>query len=138
MPLPAVRKRNKGGGISFGRKRRRAVRKDREADEDDSQFALTRFVPMLQEVVEDAGGWASVLGATPAARLAGSRERRTGRPARLCLFGCTGRDAEMRLVSSDLRTGWGRLPLCLCSCLHLHVGACSAGPDSVPTGVWLC
>ncbi len=54
-PLPAVRKRNKGGGISFGRKRRRAVRKDREPDEDDSQFALTRFVPMLQEVLEDAG-----------------------------------------------------------------------------------
>lgn len=31
------------------------VRKDREPDEDDSAFALTRFVPMLQEVVEDAG-----------------------------------------------------------------------------------
>ena len=53
--LPAVRKRNKGGGITFGRKRRRAVRKDREGDEDDAQFALTRFVPMLQEVLEDAG-----------------------------------------------------------------------------------
>lgn len=53
----AVRKRNKGGGISFGRKRRRAVRKDREPDEDDAAFALTRFVPMLQEVLEDAGGW---------------------------------------------------------------------------------
>lgn len=53
--LPAVRKRNKGGGISFGRKRRRAVRKDREPDEDDAEFALTRFVPMLQEVLEDAG-----------------------------------------------------------------------------------
>jgi syntaxin-binding protein 1 len=50
-----VRKRNKGGGITFGRKRRRAVRKDREGDEDDAQFALTRFVPMLQEVLEDAG-----------------------------------------------------------------------------------
>ncbi|PRW58349.1 SM Sec1-family [Chlorella sorokiniana] len=49
-----VRKRAKGGGITFGRKRRRAVRKDREPDEDDSAFALTRFVPMLQEVVEDA------------------------------------------------------------------------------------
>lgn len=49
-----VRKRNKGGGISFGRKRRRAVRKDREPDEDDAEFALTRFVPMLQEVLEDA------------------------------------------------------------------------------------
>ncbi|PSC68723.1 SM Sec1-family [Micractinium conductrix] len=49
-----VRKRNKGGGITFGRKRRRAVRKDREPDEDDSAFALTRFVPMLQEVLEDA------------------------------------------------------------------------------------
>jgi hypothetical protein len=53
-----VRKRSKGGGITFGRKRRRAVRKDREPDEDDSQFALTRFVPLLQEVLEDAGaGW---------------------------------------------------------------------------------
>lgn len=49
-----VRKRNKGGVITFGRKRRRAVRKDREADEDDQQFALSRFVPMLQEVLEDA------------------------------------------------------------------------------------
>ncbi|KAI3423806.1 hypothetical protein D9Q98_009643 [Chlorella vulgaris] len=49
-----VRKRSKGGGITFGRKRRRAVRKDREPDEDDSQFALTRFVPLLQEVLEDA------------------------------------------------------------------------------------
>ncbi|KAL4443933.1 hypothetical protein ABPG75_011670 [Micractinium tetrahymenae] len=49
-----VRKRNKGGGITFGRKRRRAVRKDREPDEDDAAFALTRFVPMLQEVLEDA------------------------------------------------------------------------------------
>ena len=99
-PLDPVRKRNKGGGITFGRKRRRAVRKDREPDEDDSgescpgkalttvgtlrdlclvracsthpnltadrsftlspppaaAFALTRFVPMLQEVLEDAGG----------------------------------------------------------------------------------
>lgn len=55
-PPPAVRKRNKGGGITFGRKRRRAVRKDREPDEDDAAFALTRFVPMLQEVLEDAGG----------------------------------------------------------------------------------
>ncbi|GAB4816148.1 hypothetical protein N2152v2_003194 [Parachlorella kessleri] len=49
-----VRKRNKGGGITFGRKRRRAVRKDRDGDEDDQQFALSRFVPMLQEVLEDA------------------------------------------------------------------------------------
>lgn len=49
-----VRKRTKGGGITFGRKRRRAVRKDREPDENDQEFALTRFIPMLQEVVEDA------------------------------------------------------------------------------------
>lgn len=47
-----VRKRNKGV-MSFGRKRKRAIRKDREADEDDQQFALSRFVPMLQELVED-------------------------------------------------------------------------------------
>jgi syntaxin-binding protein 1 len=50
-----VRKRAKSGGITFGRKRRRAVRKDREPDEDDSQYSLTRFAPMLQEVLEDAG-----------------------------------------------------------------------------------
>lgn len=28
---------------------------DREPDEDEEQFSLTRFVPMLQEVLEDAG-----------------------------------------------------------------------------------
>lgn len=49
-----VRKRSKGGGISFGRKRRRAVRKDREQGEDEEQFALSRFVPMMAEVLEDA------------------------------------------------------------------------------------
>lgn len=32
------------------------MRKDREPDEDDAAFALARFVPLLQEVVEDAGG----------------------------------------------------------------------------------
>lgn len=53
-----VCKRQRGGlaGISFGRRRRRAVRKDREADEDEQQFALSRFVPVLSEVIEDASG----------------------------------------------------------------------------------
>lgn len=51
-----VCKRQRGGiaGISFGRRRRRAVRKDRDADEDDQQFALSRFVPVLSEVIDDA------------------------------------------------------------------------------------
>ncbi|KAK9819584.1 hypothetical protein WJX72_000024 [[Myrmecia] bisecta] len=48
-----VRKRGKTTGLSFGRKRKRAVRKDRDADEDEAQWALSRFVPMLQEVLED-------------------------------------------------------------------------------------
>jgi hypothetical protein len=33
---------------------------DRDGDEDDQQFALSRFVPMLQEVLEDASGWLSL------------------------------------------------------------------------------
>jgi syntaxin-binding protein 1 len=53
-----VCKRARGGGalgaLSFGRRRRRAVRKDREPDEADAEYALTRFVPLLAEVVEDA------------------------------------------------------------------------------------
>lgn len=52
-----VCKRQKGalaGALSFGRRRRRAVRKDREADEDEGQYALTRFVPLLAEVLDDA------------------------------------------------------------------------------------
>lgn len=42
------------GNFTFGRRRRRAVRKDREVEEAEAQYALTRFVPMLTEVVEDA------------------------------------------------------------------------------------
>lgn len=52
-----VYKRQRGGGIAgitFGRRRRRAVRKDRDMDEDEQQFALSRFVPLLTEVLEDA------------------------------------------------------------------------------------
>ena len=52
-----VCKRQKGtlaGALSFGRRRRRTIRKDREADEDESQYALSRFVPLLSEVLEDA------------------------------------------------------------------------------------
>ncbi|CAK0753523.1 hypothetical protein CVIRNUC_002227 [Coccomyxa viridis] len=48
-----VRKRGKASGLSFGRKRKRAVRKDRDAGEDEKQFKLSRFMPVLQEVLED-------------------------------------------------------------------------------------
>ncbi|KAK9906798.1 hypothetical protein WJX75_008240 [Coccomyxa subellipsoidea] len=48
-----VRKRGRSTGLVFGRKRKRAVRKDRDPGEDDQQFALSRFVPLLQEVLED-------------------------------------------------------------------------------------
>jgi syntaxin-binding protein 1 len=57
LGVPVVKRRGAGGlgAITFGRmKRRRALRKDREPDEDDQRFALTRFVPLLAEVVEDA------------------------------------------------------------------------------------
>lgn len=53
-----VCKRAKSNGLAstmtFGRKRKRAIRKDREPDEDAAQFQLTRFVPLMAEVVEDA------------------------------------------------------------------------------------
>jgi syntaxin-binding protein 1 len=51
-----VHKRQRGAlaGLSFARKRRRALRKEREPDEDDQQFSLARFVPLLAEVLEDA------------------------------------------------------------------------------------
>ena len=52
-----VCKRQRGGALAtltFGRRRRRAVRKDREAGEDEGQYALSRFVPLLSEVLEDA------------------------------------------------------------------------------------
>ena len=52
-----VCKRSKGtltSAMTFGRKRKRALRKDREPDEDAAQFALTRFIPLMQEVIEDA------------------------------------------------------------------------------------
>ncbi|BDA46397.1 probable protein transport Sec1a [Coccomyxa sp. Obi] len=48
-----VRKRGRSTGLVFGRKRKRAVRKDRDPGEDDQQYALSRFVPLLQEVLED-------------------------------------------------------------------------------------
>ncbi|KAL6778992.1 SEC1 [Auxenochlorella protothecoides x Auxenochlorella symbiontica] len=50
-----VYKRSKGMvSLGFGRKRHRAIRKDREGSEDDQQYALSRFVPLLHELVEDA------------------------------------------------------------------------------------
>ncbi|KAL4529037.1 hypothetical protein Ndes2526B_g06871 [Nannochloris sp. 'desiccata'] len=51
-----VCKRQRGAlaSLTFGRKRRKAVRKDREMDEDESQYSLSRFVPVLAEVLENA------------------------------------------------------------------------------------
>ena len=51
-----VCKRQRGAlaSLTFGRKRRKAVRKDREMGEDESQYALSRFVPVLAEVLENA------------------------------------------------------------------------------------
>jgi syntaxin-binding protein 1 len=52
-----VHKRTKGNtGVSFvgGRRRKRGLRKDREPDESEQQYSLSRFVPLLQEVLEDA------------------------------------------------------------------------------------
>jgi len=51
-----VCKRQRGAlaSLSFGRKRRKAVRKDREMGEDESQYSLSRFVPVLAEVLENA------------------------------------------------------------------------------------
>lgn len=50
-----VHKRSSGrSAITFGRRRKRAIRKDREADESEQQYSLTRFTPMLQEILEDA------------------------------------------------------------------------------------
>lgn len=51
-----VRKRGNtktGLGLTFGRKRKRAVRKDREGAEGDAQWELSRFAPLMQEVLED-------------------------------------------------------------------------------------
>eukprot|EP00891_Asterochloris_glomerata_P007891 jgi/Astpho2/7891/gw1.00118.18.1_t len=48
-----VRKRGKAtSSLTFGRKRKRAVRK-RGAGEDEQQWALSRFTPLLQDVLED-------------------------------------------------------------------------------------
>jgi syntaxin-binding protein 1 len=51
-----VCKRQRGAlaSLTFGRKRRKAVRKDREMGEDESQYSLSRFVPVLAEVLENA------------------------------------------------------------------------------------
>lgn len=52
-----VHKRTKGTvGVSFvgSRRRKRGLRKDREPDESEQQYSLSRFVPLLQEVLEDA------------------------------------------------------------------------------------
>jgi syntaxin-binding protein 1 len=51
-----VCKRQRGAlaSLSFGRKRRKAVRKDREMGEDESQYSLSRFVPVLAEVLDNA------------------------------------------------------------------------------------
>jgi syntaxin-binding protein 1 len=57
LGVPVMKRRGAGGlgAITFGRiKRRRTLRKDREPNEDDQQYSLTRFVPLLAEVVEDA------------------------------------------------------------------------------------
>eukprot|EP00884_Botryococcus_braunii_P006265 jgi/Botrbrau1/1563/Bobra.0107s0050.1 len=48
-----VRKRGKSSGLNFGRKRKRAVRKDREPGEGEQEYELSRFVPLLQEILED-------------------------------------------------------------------------------------
>lgn len=52
-----VHKRSKGNtGVSFvgARRRKRGLRKDREPDESEQQYSLSRFIPLLQEVLEDA------------------------------------------------------------------------------------
>ena len=55
LGIPVCKRQRSGlAGLSFGRRRRRAVRKEREQGEDEQQFSLARFVPLLAEVVEDA------------------------------------------------------------------------------------
>lgn len=55
LGIPVKKKGNAktGLGLNFGRKRKRAVRKDRDVDEGDDQWALSRFAPLMQEVLED-------------------------------------------------------------------------------------
>ncbi|KAK2079353.1 hypothetical protein QBZ16_003044 [Prototheca wickerhamii] len=52
VPVYKRSKNKLAATLSFGRKRHRATRRDR--GEDDQQYALARFVPLLQEVLEDA------------------------------------------------------------------------------------
>lgn len=53
VPVYKRSKNKLAATLSFGRKRHRATRKDR-GGEDEQEYALSRFVPLLQEVLEDA------------------------------------------------------------------------------------
>ncbi|KAK9826197.1 hypothetical protein WJX81_006806 [Elliptochloris bilobata] len=53
LGVPVLKRSKPGRLAGLVRKRNRAVRKDRGADEDEEQWALSRFVPMVQELVED-------------------------------------------------------------------------------------
>lgn len=53
VPVKKKGSTKSGIGLTFGRKRKRAVRKDRDVDEGDEQWSLSRFAPLMQEVLED-------------------------------------------------------------------------------------
>lgn len=55
LGIPVCKRQKPGlAGLTFGRRRRRAVRKEREQGEDEQQFSLIRFTPLLTEIIEDA------------------------------------------------------------------------------------